>query len=210
MDQYYYHSVPESAARYRYSNKGAQYQAKEIRPPRKEIEVEIINDEGLEESNKEALVKVKDAKEDQTKQPLERKTLRLACDNWTRKVSKFRKVSSKEPIGIKLTEIKEAPDIGSDLLNEIENKTLEWNLKSAEGLEKASKDTPKGQYGLEFCPLKRIYLEKVNYQACNYYQESFEVRITKGTSTSGPRRKRGTKTEKYKTLVQPQIGIAEV
>ncbi|CAG8509343.1 19233_t:CDS:2 [Gigaspora rosea] len=40
MDQYYYHSVPESATRYRYSNKGAQYQAKEIRPP-KPIEVKL-------------------------------------------------------------------------------------------------------------------------------------------------------------------------
>ncbi|CAG8750193.1 2947_t:CDS:2, partial [Gigaspora rosea] len=32
MDQYYYHSIPESAAGYLYSSKGAQYQAKEIRP----------------------------------------------------------------------------------------------------------------------------------------------------------------------------------
>ncbi|CAG8741596.1 25028_t:CDS:2, partial [Gigaspora rosea] len=44
-----------------------------------------------------------------------------------------------EPIGIKLTEVKEAPNIGCGPLNEIENKASEWNLKSAEGLEKVFK-----------------------------------------------------------------------
>ncbi|RIB23450.1 hypothetical protein C2G38_2171330 [Gigaspora rosea] len=99
-----------------------------------------MDNENLGKSDQETLVEDENAnnkRKDQTKQPLEREALRLACDNWTRKVSEFRKASSKDPSEIQLTEIKEAPNIGCGPRNEIENKASEWNLKSEEGLKKA-------------------------------------------------------------------------
>ncbi|CAG8630513.1 3111_t:CDS:2, partial [Gigaspora rosea] len=91
----------------------------------------------LGKSNQETLVEDKNTKKSQTKQPLVREALQLACDNWTRKVSKFQKASSKKPIGVKITEVKNAPDIDNSDRDRIKNTVSEWKLKSAEGLEKA-------------------------------------------------------------------------
>ncbi|CAG8525291.1 2862_t:CDS:2, partial [Gigaspora rosea] len=78
----------------------------------------------------------KEEKEGSYQKPLEGESLRLACENWTRRVSKFQKSASKpeEPTQKKLTKVQE---VGNGYQSEIEKMALEWKLKSEKGLEKA-------------------------------------------------------------------------
>ncbi|CAG8562199.1 5994_t:CDS:2, partial [Gigaspora rosea] len=109
--------------------------------PKDKIDSNQKDNEVLVESDQETLVENDDTnkeKKDRTGRLLEEEVIRLACENWTRRVNEFRKPISnpEEPIQKKLTEVQE---VGNGYQSEIETIALGWKPKSAEGLEKVFK-----------------------------------------------------------------------